>query len=259
MTPSIEYIIDLAKKAGEILRQRFNEPHQIEYKGEIDIVTEADKESETCIIGQIRRDFPDHTIVSEESGYLDGDSQHAWYIDPLDGTTNFAHGVPIYSVSIAYAFEGKMTLGVVYDPMQNECFSAVLGQGAWLNGRPLRVSQETDLGRSLLVTGFPYDIRTNPITNLDHYAWFSLRAMAVRRLGSAALDLVYVAAGRMEGYWETVVKAWDVAAGALIVREAGGIVTDLEGSTDFFKPPYRLIAACPAIHPQILAGLHRAE
>ncbi len=259
MTPTLNYVIDLARKAGGILRQRFAEPHQIEYKGVIDIVTEADKESERCLIGQIQRDFPDHTIVSEESGQVNGSSRHTWYTDPLDGTTNFAHGVPIYSVSIGYAVDGIMTLGVVYDPMQDECFSAELGQGAWLNGKRIHVSPETDLNKSLLVTGFPYDIRTNHHNNLDHYAWFSTHAMAVRRFGSAALDLCYVAAGRLEGYWELVVQAWDVAAGSLIVREAGGMVTDLDGQPDFFKPPYRLIAANSDIHRQILAGLHRAE
>ena len=140
MTPTLNYVIDLARKAGGILRQRFTEPHQIEYKGVIDIVTEADKESERCLIGQIQRDFPDHTIVSEESGQVNGSSRHTWYTDPLDGTTNFAHGVQIYSVSIGYAVDGIMTLGVVYDPKQNECFSAELGQGAWLNGKRIHVS-----------------------------------------------------------------------------------------------------------------------
>ncbi|MCE5209605.1 MAG: inositol monophosphatase [Chloroflexi bacterium] len=257
MAPSLEYVIDLARKAGEILRQGFTEPHQIEYKGINDIVTEADRQSESCILGQIRGDFPQHTIVSEESGLLSGTDHDAWYIDPLDGTTNFAHGVPIYSVSIAYARNGRLVLGVVYDPMQNECFSAELGKGAWLNGKPIRVSQETDLNKSLLVTGFPASIRTSRVTNLDHFAWFSLHSMAVRRLGSAALDLVYVGAGRMDGYWETSIHSWDIAAGTLIVQEAGGLVTNLEGDPDFFKPPYNLIAATPGIHHFIVEGLNR--
>lgn len=257
ITPTLDYVIDLAHQAGEILRQRFTEPHQIEYKGVIDIVTEADKQSESCILGQIQRDYPDHTIISEENGLISGTDHDVWYIDPLDGTTNFAHGVPIYSVSIAYARDGQLTLGVVYDPMQNECFSAELGKGAWLNGKPIRVSSETDLNKSLLVTGFPASIRTSSITNLDHFAWFTLHSMAVRRLGSAALDLVYVGAGRMDGYWETSIHSWDIAAGALIVREAGGVVTDLKGDPDFFIPPYRLIAAAPGIHGLIVDGLNR--
>ena len=257
MSPSLSLLIELSRQAGQILRERFWEPHQVHYKGDIDLVTEADQRSEAYLIEQIRSRFPNHTIVSEESGLLSGEESHAWYIDPLDGTTNYAHGVPIYSVSIAYAHNGQLQLGVIYDPMQDECFTAERGKGAWLNERPMRVSDVQDLNHSLLVTGFPYDIRTNPQTNLDNYAYFAKHSQAVRRLGSAALDTAYVAAGRLDGYWEISTKAWDIAAGVLMVQEAGGVVTNIEGGKDFFHPPYAMIAAPPALHPQILQGLNR--
>lgn len=257
MELTLQYVINLAREAGDLLRQRFTQPHQIEYKGVIDIVTEADKQAEELIIGRIRRDFPAHTIISEESGLLAGADDDVWYIDPLDGTTNFAKGVPFYSVSIAYAHAGRLLYGAVYDPSQDECFSAEARAGAWLNGKPLHVSAETDLNKSLLVTGFPGDIRTVKENNLDHYAWFSLRSMAVRRFGSAALDMAYVGAGRMDGYWETKINPWDIAAAVLVVQEAGGKVTTMKGEPDFFKPPFDLVAAAPGVHQAIVDGLNR--
>ena len=259
--PSLDYVIQLACQAGEILRQEFGKPHTVEHKGIIDIVTEADRKSEQYILQRIQADFADHTIVSEESGVITGKKMgkelDAWYVDPLDGTTNYAHGVPIFAVSIAYAHQGRLNLGVVFDPMQNECFSAELGKGVWLNGHPIRVSQVSDLNNSLLVTGFPYNIRTTGETNLDHFAWFTLHSQAVRRLGSAALDLAYVAAGRLDGYWETSINPWDIAAGRLLVVESGGIVTDLDGNPDYFKPPFKLVAANPSIHAEMLRGLNQ--
>ncbi len=257
--PTLDTLIQIARQAGEILRSGFGQPHQVEYKGIIDLVTEVDRQSETFILDQIRSQFPDHSIISEESGYLAGQDGHAWYIDPLDGTSNYAHGVPIFSVSIAYAHKGNIRLGVIYDPMQNELFSAERGQGVWLNDQPLRASDVTELGRSLLVTGFPYDIRTAEQTNLDHFSYFTLHSQAVRRLGSAALDLAYVAAGRLDGYWELSIHPWDIAAGTLMVRESGGLVTNLNGDPDFFRPPYSAVAAAPGVHAQILAGLNRGK
>lgn len=176
-----------------------------------------------------------------------------WYIDPLDGTVNFAHGVPIFTVSIAYEQDGALSLGAVYDPMMDECFCAERGHGAFLNGEAIHPSDVQDLNHSLLVTGFPYDIRTNPDNNLDLFNRFSLRSHGVRRLGSAALDLCYVACGRFDGFWEKRLSAWDIAAGALIAREAGARVTDLSGGGDFLSPPYSILAAAEGIHPQMLA------
>jgi myo-inositol-1(or 4)-monophosphatase len=259
MIPSLEFMIDLARQAGEILRQNFSKPHQVEYKGITDPVTEADRRSEQYLLQQILDSFPTHTIVSEESGLHSGNNAHTWYIDPLDGTVNYAHGVPIYAVSIAYAYQGQMQAGVIFDPMQNECFSAEYGKGAWLNEKPIRVSKVSDLIRSLLVSGFPYDIRTAQETNLEHFNYFTLRSQAVRRLGSAALDLAYVGAGRLDAYWEISIKPWDIAAGALIVQEAGGKVTTLQGDPDYFKPPYALVAAAGGIHQQLLDGLNRQD
>lgn len=264
-TPTLSDLENIARKAGEILcdgfvsRPGFERGHQVDYKGAIDPVTEVDRRSESYILGKINERFPEHRIIAEESGAQEGDACCLWYIDPLDGTVNYAHGIPIFSVSIAYAQEGQLQLGVVYNPVLDECFSAECGKGAYLNGEPIRISQEQLLDRSLLVTGFPYDIRTHPETNLDHFARFALRAQGVRRLGSAALDLCYVAAGRFDGFWELRLSAWDIAAGGLIAMEAGALVTDINGGPEFLAPPYSLIAANPVIHQQMLQVLRDAE
>ncbi len=252
MPPTLFEIEILARQAGLILRNGFGQVHQVDYKGAIDPVTEVDRQSEAFLLGEIQRRFPEHTVVAEESGGVAGQASRRWYIDPLDGTVNFAHGLPIFSVSIAYAEDGQMRLGVVYDPMRDECFSAEAGQGAWLNGSPLQVSGTQTLDRSLLVTGFPYDIRTSPHTNLENFSRFSLAAQAVRRLGSAALDLCYVAAGRIDGYWEHGLAPWDIAAGSLIAREAGAMVSDIEGGQDFMQPPHSILAAPVGVHAQML-------
>lgn len=186
-----------------------------------------------------------------------------WYIDPLDGTVNFAHGIPIFSVSVAYADQGQLLLGVVFDPMRDECFSAEKGSGAWLNGQPIRASAAADMDHSLLVTGFPYDIRTNPHNNLEQFAHFALRSQGVRRLGSAALDLCYVAAGRFDGYWELRLNSWDIAAGGLIAQEAGANVTDLSGNPDYLAAgsaaQTSILAGNPEIHVRMLAILSAAQ
>ncbi|HEX7973367.1 MAG TPA: inositol monophosphatase family protein, partial [Anaerolineales bacterium] len=232
MEPNLTDLETLARQAGKILRDGFirrpgfDQALAVEYKSLIDPVTEVDRRSDAFLIGEIQRLFPTHRVISEESGTLTGQDCCVWYIDPLDGTVNFAHSVPIFSVSIAYTAGGVTQLGVVYDPMQDECFSAERGRGAWLNGEPICVSAVQELDRCLFVTGFPYDIRTRAENNLDNFAYFSLLSQGVRRLGSAALDLCYVAAGRIDGFWEVSIKAWDVAAGGLIAREAGAIVTD---------------------------------
>ena len=256
MMPELNDLEHLARGAGEILRARFGQQLHITHKSTIDLVTDADHRSEAYLLGEIRRRFPGHKIVAEESGESVGADGQVWYIDPLDGTVNYAHGLPIFSVSIGFAAEGRMQLGVVYDPMRDECFSAQAGSGAWLNGEPLCVSPAAELDQALLVTGFPYDIRTNPKNNLDHYARFALRSQGVRRLGSAALDVCYVAAGRFDGFWEIRMNAWDIAAGGLIAEQAGARVTNVAGGEDYLLPPQSILAANPSLHAQMLAVLN---
>lgn len=259
--PSLPDLERLARQAGEILRNGyvsrpgFGRELQVSYKGVIDLVTDVDHASEAFILGEIRQRFPSHQVMAEESGWQAGDACCVWYIDPLDGTVNFAHGIPLFAVSIAYAEAGLVMLGTVYDPLRDECFSAERKRGAWLNGEPLRASTVSDLDHSLLVTGFPYDIRTQVQNNLDHYAEFSLRSQGVRRLGSAALDLAYVAAGRIDGFWELSIKPWDIAAGGLIAEESGAKVTDAAGTKDYLQPPCSILATSPGIHATMLAML----
>jgi myo-inositol-1(or 4)-monophosphatase len=255
MKPTLNQLIEWAREAGSILRSGLGSDFQVDYKGEIDPVTEMDRRSEDYLIGQVRAHYPGHAIVSEEAGSLDG-SAGCWYIDPLDGTMNYAHGVPIFSVSVAYAEGNQILLGVVYDPMQDECFSAELGGGAFLNGCPIHVGAQSSLERSFLVTGFPYDIRRTAFNNIELFSRMLVCAQSVRRLGSAALDLGYIAAGRFDGYWEIRLKPWDLAAGALIVAEAGGVITSFDGSPDVLQSPYGIIAANPILHPILMQALH---
>ncbi len=252
MRPEIVQVIDWARGAGQILRDGYGKSHHIDHKSRIDLVTEADRLSETYLIDQIRAHFPTHTIISEESGHLIGADGACWYIDPLDGTTNYAHHLPIFAVSLAYAEAGSLQMGVVYDPMRDECFSAVKGQGAWLNGERLHVAEARELIHSLMVTGFPYDA-AGVEKNFAAFTHFTRLSRGVRRLGAAAIDLCYVAAGRVDGYWEQALQAYDLAAGALIAREAGARVTSLDGDENILKPPFSIIAANPAIHALMLA------
>jgi myo-inositol-1(or 4)-monophosphatase len=194
--------------------------------------------------------------MAEESGETRGNPDSAWYVDPLDGTVNYAHHIPLFCVSIAYAHAGRMQLGAVYDPMRDELFSAERGQGAHLNGRRLQASGVTDLQRSLLVTGFPYDAWDTPQDNFDNFVRFGRLTQGVRRLGSAALDGCYVAAGRFEGFWELALKPWDIAAAGLIAAEAGAKVTNLHGGDDYISPPQSIIAAGPGVHAAMLEVLH---
>ena len=257
MPPTLTYIERLAREAGAILRAGYNMEHQVKYKGIIDPVTEVDHQSEAYLLGEVRRDFPDHHIFSEESGVIQGDDTHIWYIDPLDGTVYYAHHVPIFTVSIAYAFGGRTTLGAVYDPMRDELFTAERGKGAFINGQRLRVSTATDLQRSLLVTGFPYDAWNTEHDNFANFVKFAKLTQGVRRLGSAALDLSYVAAGRFDGFWELSLKPWDVAAGGLICEEAGGSVTNVHGDADYISPPQSILATAPGIHVRMLEELRK--
>jgi myo-inositol-1(or 4)-monophosphatase len=253
-TPILSDLERLARQAGQILRAGYQQEHQVDYKGVIDLVTEIDRQSEDYLLDEIRKNFPDHHILAEESGGTHGEGQQ-WYIDPLDGTVNYAHNIPIFSVSIAYASNGTMSLAAVYDPMRDEMFTAERGKGARLNGRPLRVSSATELQKSLLVTGFPYDAWNSKFDNFDNFVKFAKRSQGVRRLGSAALDLCYVAAGRFDGFWELALKAWDVAAGGLICEEAGTRVTNVYGETDYISPPQSVIASAPGIYEQMLEVL----
>ncbi len=255
MIPTLPEIEHLARQAGEILRRGFGKIHEIRYKGVIDLVTEVDRRSEDFLLREIRGRYPNQRIVAEESGEFSGDGSYAWFVDPLDGTVNYSHGLPIFSVSIGFMEGGSLRLGVVYDPIRDECFSAECGRGAWLNGRSINVSQESNLGQSLLVTGFPYDIRTNPDNNLNHFAEFAMHSQAVRRLGSAALDLCYVAAGRFDGFWELHLDTWDVAAGVLIAAEAGALITNVAGSPEILTPPISVVAANAGLHALLLRGL----
>ena len=255
MKPDLSDLESLAREAGEIIRAGFHQHNQIELKGEIDLVTETDKQSESFLLGAIADKFPTHRVISEETGGREGSDEHVWYLDPLDGTTNFAHGLPIFSVSIAYGKVGTPTLGVVYNPISDEMFSAEKGKGTWLNGSPIKASSTTKLSQSLLVTGFPYDRFKNPDNNLSHFNKFTLQVQGIRRLGSAALDLCNVACGRVDGYWEVRLEPWDLAAGTLIAREAGAIVSKTDGNPDMLTAPYSVTAANPDLYNEMLKVL----
>lgn len=259
MKPTLSDLEEFARGAGKILSDGYGQNFQVVNKGVIDLVTEIDRKSEDFLINAILDRFPSHSVIAEERGVVEGEKGQVWYIDPLDGTVNYAHGVPIFSVSIAYAENGVVILGGVFDPMQKEYFYSQRGLGSWMNGKPLKVSDAVTLDQSLLVTGFPYDVRTNPENNMNHYINFSLRSRGVRRLGSAAIDLAYVAAGRFDGFWEISIYSWDIAAGALIVEEAGGEVTDVRGGPDYISPKPSILATNGKIHEQMLAVLQGAR
>jgi len=244
-------MVQVARDAGNVLVDRLGRALQVSNKGAIDLVTEADLASEKLIIERIRSHYPRHAILAEESGASEDSgnpsaAEWKWIIDPLDGTTNYAHGYPCFCVSIGVERAGKLELGVVYDPMRNEMFAAERGQGATLNERPVRVSKVDDLGRAMLCTGFPYNVRERPDFARD-FTNFTMHAQAVRRDGSAALDLAYIACGRFDGFWEDGLNPWDLAAGVLLIEEAGGRVTDFNGTTlDIYSA--KVIASNGLIH-----------
>lgn len=222
--------IDLVLQSGDVLRRGQAKIRHIEYKGTIDLVTEMDKKAERLIAAGLNRAFPSHDLLAEEQlRNIDSGADFRWIVDPLDGTTNYAHNLPLFAVSIGLEHKGEMILGVVYQPVLDEMFVAIRGSGARLNGRKIKVTTERMLKRSLLVTGFPYDMHTTRHDNLRHFRNFMKKAQAVRRLGSAALDLCYVACGRFDGFWELKLAPWDLAAGSLIASEAGARVTSLSG------------------------------
>ncbi len=249
---------DIVLRAGEIQMARRESGFRVDKKGTIDLVTEVDLECERMCRAVIAERFPDHDILAEElsSGPEEvARSRHRWVFDPLDGTTNYAHGLPIFCSSLALEIDGQRAVGAVYDPTRRELFTAERGGGAFLNGKPLAISGTTVLLDALLVTGFPYDVHQQGADLVGQFGAFLAQARAVRRLGSAALDLCYVAAGRFEGFWEQHLKPWDVSAGALIVTEAGGRVTGMDGSP-FDPVAAHLVASNGHVHDQMLAVIH---
>jgi myo-inositol-1(or 4)-monophosphatase len=228
LTKEFEIAVAAAEAAGEVLWSGFGQRLDVRYKGEVDLVTEADEKAEQKIMEVLREAFPDYGMLTEESGESEGEGGSRWIVDPLDGTTNYAHGVPIFATSIALEREGEVVLGVVHDPMSEETYAAERGGGATLNGQTIQVSDADELIRALLATGFPYD-RDEVSAALDLFGRFAVLTQSIRRLGSAALDLCYVAAGRFDGYYERGINAWDIAAGVLILEEAGGKATNYSG------------------------------
>ncbi|HUI87628.1 MAG TPA: inositol monophosphatase family protein [Anaerolineales bacterium] len=255
-SPTLREIENLARRAGAILRAGYGREHQVAYKGVIDLVTEVDRASEDFLLAEIGKHWPGSHIMAEESGVIHGDEDHIWYVDPLDGTVNYAHRIPIFCVSIGYAQAGTMKLGVVYDPMRDEMFAAERGKGAQLNGGVLHVSHATELRKSLLVTGFPYDAWNTPQDNFNNFVRFGKMTQGVRRFGSAALDACYVGAGRFDGFWELSLQPWDIAAGGLVAEEGGAVATNVDGGKDYLFPPQSIVAAAPGIHAEILKELH---
>lgn len=245
--------IKFAKLSGEELKNGFNTNFIISTKSnQNDLVTEYDLKAEKIIINEIKANFPEHNILTEESGQLtNSTSEYTWIIDPLDGTVNFANGVPIFSVSIALKFNENIISGVVYNPISNELFYAEKGKGAYLNEKKIEVSKNSGILKSLLVTGFPYNISENPQNCLDTFVRVALKGMPIRRLGSAALDLCYVAAGKFDGFWEVTLKPWDIAAGMLILEEAGGKITNYQGQEHTLFEP-NLIGTNSLIHNNLL-------
>jgi len=254
----IDFAIELARQAGALLRDRVGTGFDINHKGDINLVTEVDIASEALIRDAISNRYPRHQVLAEEGGLAESSSEYRWIVDPLDGTTNYAHGYPCFCVSIGLEYKGEVILGVVYDPMRNELFSAERGAGAVLNNRAIRVSTTGELMQSLLSTGFPYDIKTARLTNLDHWSNFAMNAQALRRDGAAALDLCYVACGRYDGFWELNLSPWDTAAGALIVEEAGGLVTNFRGAS-FSNYQLEIVASNGLIHPRMLEVIAMAN
>ncbi|MBL8182789.1 MAG: inositol monophosphatase [Blastocatellia bacterium] len=252
----LSFAIETARDAGRLLLEKFDRGIAVHKKGDINLVTEADLASEALIIERIRSHYPKHAILAEESGeavVIGGDTTWKWIIDPLDGTTNYAHGYPCWCVTIALEYNGEVVVGVTYDPTRNELFAAEKGRGATLNGKTIRVSDTDKLGDSLIVTGFPYDIKQRD-NFARHLTEMLLSSRGVRRDGSAAIDMAYIACGRFDGFWEEGLNPWDVAAGVLLIEEAGGQVSYYNGSKfSIYSPP--ICASNGLIHSQMLTIL----
>jgi len=256
LTVLLETAVGAGRAAGKLLLEYARSGFRVRHKNPIDLVTDADHAAEQLIISHIRARFPMHRFLAEEQGHVEpSPSPYLWVIDPLDGTTNFAHGYPAYCVSIGLEYQGRCILGVVVDPSRDELFTAAEGSGAQLNGQTISVSETSILSTSLLVTGFAYDIRETARNNLDHFAKFALKAQGLRRTGSAALDLCYVAAGRFDGFWEVRLNPWDMAAGSVIVQQAKGQLTDFSGA-ELSIYGQELVASNGHIHQAMLTVLH---
>jgi myo-inositol-1(or 4)-monophosphatase len=254
----LDFVIDLALRAGSLLRARLVQTREVASKGHADVVTDADQASEALIVAAIRERFPDHAILAEEGGAVSTGAEYQWLVDPLDGTLNYLHGFPVFCVSLAVLRRDELHIGVVYDPMRDELFAAERGGGARSNGRLLHVSRTAALAQSLLTTGFPYNRFSQPDNNLREHNHLLLKAQDIRRPGSAALDLCAVAAGRSDAHWELGLSPWDVAAGALLVQEAGGCVTDWRHQPWRPGEP-RIVASNGSIHDELLHELARAR
>jgi myo-inositol-1(or 4)-monophosphatase len=249
--PYLETAVDIAREAGGLLAKYFEGHVPFELKGEFDLVTEADRASEKLVVARLCSHYPSHGIVAEEGGGVAGTSEYRWYVDPLDGTTNFAHSFPMFNVTLALERAGEVICGVVYDPVRQEMFTAERGGGAFLNGRPIHVARAERLADSLASTGFPSRKRSHNV-NIHFYYQLAMASHGVRRTGSAALDLAYVAAGRLDFFWEFGLKPWDQAAGNLLVEEAGGKVTDMRGGPISITASEHLLADNGLLHDEVV-------
>lgn len=254
----LQVAVRAARAAGKIQLKSLGKAHKIRFKGEINLVTEVDCACEAKIVRIIKRDFPDHDFLTEESGAFNVPSEFKWIIDPLDGTTNYAHAYPLFCTAIGLEHHGKVVLGVVYEPNLDQLFVGVRGKGATRNGRRISVSKVSKLKRSLLATGFAYNVKTKNDNNMDHFRNFIMRSQAVRRDGVAAVDICYVACGRYDGFWELDLWPWDTAAATLILEEAGGKVTQFDG-TPFSIYGREILASNGRIHQEMSKVLSRDE
>jgi len=249
--PYLETAVEIAREAGSVLANYFERRVTFELKGEFDLVTEADRASEKLVVERLRSRFPSHAVVAEEGGGHESASEYRWFVDPLDGTTNFAHSFPMFNVTLGLERAGEIIAGVIYDPIRQEMFTAERGGGAWLNNRRIRVSSVQDVGDSLSSTGFPSRKRHHNV-NIHFYYQLAMASHGVRRTGSAALDLAYVACGRLDFFWEFGLKPWDMAAGVLLVQEAGGCVSDMKGAPHRVAASEHLLADNGALHAPVL-------
>jgi myo-inositol-1(or 4)-monophosphatase len=250
LTKELEAAMSAAREAGEVLREGFGWQHSVRYKGEVDLVTEVDEQAERVIREILLGAFPSYGMLAEEGGRLSGEEDARWIVDPLDGTTNYAHGLPIFAISISLERAGEVVLGMVHDPIREETYVAERGRGATLNGEPVRVSDTDELIQALIATGFPYDREKMPEA-LELFGRFAALTRGMRRLGSTALDLCYVAAGRLDGYYERGIWAWDIAAGSLVLEEAGGKVTNYRGG-ELNLEGREIVASNRALHAAMI-------
>jgi myo-inositol-1(or 4)-monophosphatase len=254
MSEYLDFALSIAREAGDVLMEYFHKEHTIDYKGRIDIVTDVDRRSEELLISRITDTYPDHDIVTEESAGKQHGGRARWILDPIDGTTNYAQGFPFFCVSVALALDGEIRVAVINSPRLQEVFTGEKGKGAFLNGERITVSTTETLAKSFLATGFPYDIAQDPYNNINYFSGMALQSLAIRRAGSAALDLAYVAAGRFDGFWELKLNPWDTAAGWLLVEEAGGSVTRISGD-DYSLDSPTILASNGRIHRPMIEAL----